>query len=119
MTEIDVHALLRNAEEQKAARAAQMPTDADCFRVMVQAVQRLKELGWAEAIYCPKDGSAFEAIEAGCSLPGTCIYMGDWPDGGWWMQDAGDLWPSRPILWRPLPVTPNAEPSGPARSAAK
>lgn len=70
---------------------------------------RLKELGWQEAEYCPKDGSEFKAIEVGSTGIHDCVYLGDWPKGGWWVHD-GDTYPSRPILWKP-----NA--SGQARAA--
>ena len=99
---MDVHEFLRNADAQKAARAEQMPTEHDCLRVMMQAYLRMKELGWNDAIYCPKDGSVFHAIEAGSTGIGTCHYSGEWPDGSWWMHDAGDLWPSRPILFKAI-----------------
>jgi hypothetical protein len=91
------------AEAARVKRAEDMPTESDAMRAMQEAYARLTELGWASATYSPKDGSVFEALEAGCTRPGHCHYMGEWPTGGWWMHDAGDLWPSRPILWRKLP----------------
>lgn len=94
--------LMAEFKANKAKRAANMPTEQDAMLLMLEAHQRLLELGWKEAIYSPKDGTVFEALEAGCSVAGRCHYMGDWPSGGWWMHEAGDLWPSRPILWRPL-----------------
>ena len=92
--------VVASIEETKAARAECMPTEADALRVMFTAWQRLKELGWNNAIYCPKDGSEFSAIEAGSTGIHRCTYSGKWPDGHWWVHD-GDTWPSRPILWRP------------------
>ena len=70
---------------------------------LVDKVQGLKELGWADAVYCPKDGSRFLAIEAGSTGVYPCYYKGEWPDGHWWTEAHGDLWPSRPILWKPIP----------------
>lgn len=96
-------ALARKIAEIKAAeedRAKIMPTEDAALRVMFAAYQRLKELGFKEAIYCPKDGGTFDAIEAGSTGIGTCSYDGEWPTGRWWMHEAGDMWPSRPILWR-------------------
>ena len=37
------------------------------LRMMCDAYQRLKDFGWNDAIYCPKDGSIFDVIEAGSS----------------------------------------------------
>lgn len=84
-----------------AARAALMPTEQDAINMMWQAVQRLKQLGWKEAIYCPKDGSEFDAIEPGSTGIHKTHYSGEWPTGGWMVADGGDLWPSHPYLYRP------------------
>lgn len=100
MTAVDVHTLLRGIEEGKQARAEQMPTDYDCLRLLGQVYQRLQELGWKNSIYCPKDGTVFEIIEAGRVGIHDCHYTGEWPNGSWWVHDAGDLFPSRPILFR-------------------
>lgn len=89
------------AEEQKAVRAALMPTEQDAINRMQECYLRLKELGWNDAIYCPKDGSEFDVVESGSTGVFKCVYDGEWPDGGWWVIDAGDMWPSRPILYRP------------------
>lgn len=88
---------------QRAKREADMPTEKDALSVMHLAHIRLRELGWSDAIYCPKDGSRFEVIEAGSTGVFTCHYSGTWPEGSWWIEDAGDLWPSRPILYRLFP----------------
>jgi hypothetical protein len=85
-------------EAAKARRAAQMPTEHDCLRVMMEAYSRLKDLGWNDAIYCPKDGSTFDAIEFGSTGIHACHYEGEWPNGSWWTHEAGDLWPSRPVM---------------------
>lgn len=88
---------IRNAHKE---RAEKMPDDAAALRVMQDGFQRLRDLGWREAIYCPKDGSVFEVIEAGSTGIFDCHYDGEWPNGKWWVHDNGDLWPSRPILFR-------------------
>ena len=81
---------------------------------MQEAFERLKDLGWKEAIYCPKDGTLFWAIEPGCSAAGVCQYLGTWPTGRYWMHAGGDLWPSRPALFKPMdpkPATPSGAPT--------
>lgn len=92
--------LLAEIDEADRRRAEMMPDEQSALRMMFEAWQRLKELGWSEAIYCPKDGSEFDAIEAGSTGIHRCHYEGKWPDGHWWIADHGDLWPSRPILYR-------------------
>lgn len=92
--------LWKAAEASKASRAERMPTERDAVRLMWHAYQRLTELGWDHIMYCPKDGSTFDAIEAGSTGIHACRYMGEWPDGSWWIAEAGDLWPAHPILFR-------------------
>lgn len=82
-------------EEEKAALA-----------VMADGYQQLKGLGWREIIYCPKDGSTFLAIEAGSTGVFPCSYNGEWPNGHWRAYHSGDVWPSRPCLWKPMPEKP-------------
>lgn len=91
-------------------RAAAMPDERSAINAMFEAWQRLKELGWREAIYCPKDGTTFDAIEAGSSGIQECYYEGKWPNWHWWALDEGDLWPSRPILYRVPLSCPGREP---------
>lgn len=69
---------------------------------MQHVYQGLKALGWNDAMYCPKDGSRFLVIEAGSTGVFPCTYKGEWPKGTYWTEDGGDLWPSRPILWKPM-----------------
>lgn len=95
-------------ERASEARAMRLPEQGDALSAMFEAYQRLKELGWREAIYCPKDGSVFEVIEAGNTGVFDCHYEGEWPRGTWWVHSDGDLWPSRPILFR-LKPTPSKD----------
>ena len=96
----EAEALWSAAEAEQQKRAADMPTERDAINALWSAYQRLKELDWNDAIYCPKDGSSFDVIEPGSSGIHTCHYDGEWPNGHWWIADAGDLWPARPILYR-------------------
>ena len=88
------------AREQK--RAADMPTEQDAINAMFEAWQRLKELGWSEAMYCPKDGSPFKAVEAGSTGIFDCTYDGEWPKGHYRVFEGGDVWPSHPVLFKPV-----------------
>src|ERR1700677_1690483 len=109
LTRAQADELLALADAQQEKRAADMPTVEDALRTMTGAFERLKELGFSEAIYCPKDGSQFDAIEAGSSGIHRCHYSGEWPDGHWWIASHGDLWPSRPILYRLDPEAAEAK----------
>lgn len=100
MNGVDVHAILRMAEEQKAERALQLPTEQDCIRMMIQCRQRLIELGWNDATYAPKDGSKFDAITAGFTGPSPCSYLGEFPNGAYFIEDGGDWWPVKPTLFK-------------------
>jgi len=91
--------LLAKIEEEEQKRADKMPDEKAALAQMFEAYTRLKELGWNDAIYCPKDGTMFSSISAGSTGIHKCNYTGEWPKGSWWVYD-GDIWPSRPILWR-------------------
>jgi hypothetical protein len=99
----DLKEMFNSIDVSLKLREGAMPDDAAALTILFEAYQRLKSLGWREAIYCPKDGTPFQAIEAGSTGIHTCHYDGDWPTGHWWISNAGDLWPSHPILFRPFP----------------
>ena len=63
----------------------------------------MRNEGWSEISYCPKDGSSFLAWNPLCSLPYICTYSGKWPDGKWWAHVDGDVWPDKPMMWKPIP----------------
>lgn len=99
----DADALWAKCEAAKAKRAADMPDEQAALLTMAHAYERLRELGWRSAVYCPKDGSSFQAIEPGSTGTHDCHYEGKWPDGSWWVREDGDLWPSRPCLFKLYP----------------
>lgn len=111
--------ILARVEARKQARAEAMPDVQAALNTMRDAWLRLKELGWREAIYCPKDGSEFDAIEAGSTGIFRCYYSGEWPKGCWWALDGGDVWPSRPILFRLDPEKEAAEKARMAEAIAR
>ncbi len=100
LTKTEAEAIWVECERKKAEREKKMPDENAALKQMFEAYTRLKELGWKEAIYCPKDGSMFSSIEAGSTGIHRTSYDGKWPTGRWWSYD-GDMWPARPILWRP------------------
>jgi hypothetical protein len=101
LTESEAASLWAECEAEQAKRAADMPTEQDAIKAMFSAWLRLKELGWKEAIYCPKDGSTFKAIEPGSTGIFDCSYEGEWPKGSWWCYANNDVYPSRPTLFKP------------------
>ncbi len=100
LTAAEGKALWKAAEAAEHKRAADMPTERDAIHGMWSGYQRLRELGWREAIYCPKDGTVFDSVEPGSTGIHDCHYSGEWPNGHWWVSDGGDLWPSHPVLFR-------------------
>lgn len=92
--------LLAALRERHERDEAEMPDDRAALLVMFRGFDRLRQLGWRDACYCPKDGSTFEVIEAGSTGIHRAHYEGEWPTGTWWVHEDGDLWPSRPILFR-------------------
>lgn len=103
ITQREAEAIMAQVEASDARRLALMPDEKSAIHMLFDAWQRLKDLGWREAQYCPKDGSSFEVIEAGSTGIFRAHYTGTWPDGSWWLEDSGDIYPSRPILHRLYP----------------
>ena len=76
-----------------------LKAEADAARAMWDARYRLKELGWRDAVYCPRDGRALMFVEPGSAG----IHEGHCDDQGQvWLHSHGDLWPSKPVLYREL-----------------
>lgn len=98
----EADAIWEACKAAEAKRAVDMPDVQSAIHTMQNAFARLKELGWREAVYCPKDGSEFEVIEPGSTGIHRCVYEGEWPTGGWWILSNGDMSPSRPMLYRNL-----------------
>lgn len=98
----EAQALWDSIEANDAQRAKVMPSEESAIRLMFEAGRRLKDFGWNDAIYCPKDRSTFQVLEFGSTGKHPCIYEGEWPSGSWWIVAQGDMSPSRPVLWKPL-----------------
>lgn len=107
----EAEALIAAADAAGRRRAELMPDEQAAIRMMFEARQRLMELGWNDAIYCPKDGSEFDAIEPGSTGIHRCHYRGEWPNGHWHIASDGDLYPSRPVLYRAGSATPPQPPA--------
>ncbi|GAB6842402.1 hypothetical protein HNR00_003610 [Methylorubrum rhodinum] len=88
--------LLQAIELGNEADAARMPDEAAALKVMQAAYERLKALGFRDFTYCPKDGQYREFVEVGS----TGVHSGYRDASGVWIAEAGDLWPSKPILFR-------------------
>ena len=103
MSSEEAELLWRQSEANEQRKRDLMPTEESAIKAMFDGWYRLRAFGWREAIYCPKDGSTFQVIEAGSTGIHTAHYEGEWPEGTWWLNDDGDLSPSRPILFRLFP----------------
>ena len=97
-SQADAEAIWQAVEQAQRDRAEMMPTERDALLVMMKAFERLRELGWRDAMYAPRDGRLLEFIEAGS----TGIHKGHKDEKFVWIHDAGDLWPSHPILFREI-----------------
>lgn len=102
LTRGEAEELWEAADKNDKRRKEEMPDETAAVRKMFDAWQRLKDLGWNDACYCPKDGSSFLVIEPGSTGFHRAHYSGEWPKGTWWIEEDHDLSPSRPILWKPL-----------------
>lgn len=88
--------LWAKCEAEDKRRAEAMPDEQSALKAMFDAWYRLKELGWREVIYCPKDGTPFKVIEAGSTGIFDASYSGEWPDGYLNVHDGHDTYSGRP-----------------------
>ena len=104
LTRAEGAALWAAVTAAKERRIAAMPDEQSAINAMQDAHTRLRELGWADASYCPKDGTMFHVIEAGSTGIHDASYQGEWPKGSWWIHHDGDMSPSRPVLFKRYPA---------------
>lgn len=102
---LDGISMMDRIEARAKARRQRVPTEEDAFRLSHDCFERLKELGWREIQYCPKDGTEFDAYCFGDLVSFDCTYEGQWPDGMWVQHDEDDSIVCYPSLWRPKSQT--------------
>jgi hypothetical protein len=94
LTRAEGDALWQRAVEAERLRAERMPDEQAAIHALWDAHQRLKELGWKEPQYCPKDGTYFKVIELGSTGIFDCYYQGEWKDGLYMVSDGRDVYPT-------------------------
>lgn len=110
LTRAEGEALLKACEEAEAKRKADMPDEKSAIKALHDAWLRLKDFGWREPMYCPKDGSRFHVIELGSTGVFEGAYRGKWPDGSWDMLDERDAYCSSiaPAMFKLFPADEEA-----------
>jgi len=96
--ESEAQEIMARVEAQTKRRAELMPTEKDAVRMLTQAVERLKELGWRDTMYGPTNVEV-QLIEPGSSGIHRGSRWAPWPEKTWWID--GDC-PSNPILFKPI-----------------
>jgi hypothetical protein len=94
LTRAEGEALWQSAKEAERLRAERMPDEQAAIHALCDAHQRLRELGWKEPQYCPKNGTNFKVIELGSTGIFDCYYQGEWPDGLYMVSDDRDIYPT-------------------------
>ena len=100
LTEEVAKSLWDAAMKRKADAARDMPTTKDALKVMHRGHSRLRDLGWKDGIYCPKDGEPFAMIQFGSTGIFEGWYMGEWPDGR--VDSCDYLNHPHGLMWKPL-----------------
>lgn len=94
VTAAEGEALWECTEKNRKSREERMPDENSAIHALFDAWQRLKELGWREPQYCPKNGTQFKVIELGSTGIFDCYYYGEWPDGHYMVMDEHDCYPT-------------------------
>lgn len=100
LCQIEADEIMRKIEEANQRRAELMPTEQDAVRMMCNAFQRLKELGWKETMYGPTNHEV-QLIENGSSGVHRGMRWNEWPEKTWWIDNDS---PSNPCLFKPIPA---------------
>jgi hypothetical protein len=105
MTRAEAATLWEAVERQKQARNERMPDEQSAINALFDAWVRLKDFGWREPSYCPKDGRPFNVIELGSTGIFEGAYRGEWPNGSWDMWDDRDMYCSSiaPAMFKLFP----------------
>lgn len=97
LTQGEADRIMADIKERDIKRRKLMPDEQSAIDMMFEAYLRLKELGWNDAIYAPKNGKTYNCIEMGS----TGIHQGYTEESGRrWTIDHGDLWPSHHVLFK-------------------
>jgi len=94
LTRAEGDTLMVAIERRQKEREERMPDEKSAIDALFEAWLRLKELGWSEPQYCPKDGTRFNVIELGSTGIFDCSYNGEWPGGLYMVEDQHDVYPT-------------------------
>lgn len=97
MSAEEIEKMIADIERKAAERRERIPDTQAALRLMFDCCERLKELGWRDMIYAPKDMRAEQVITWGS----TGIFAAQWMGSSWFVEDGGDLWPSDPLMYQP------------------
>ncbi len=100
LSEDEAAAIWDSCERAKEKRIADMPDFDKAIGALHNAKTRLGELGWRDAVYCPKNGSSFAIIEYGSTGIFTASYYGKWPEGHLIYDDC--VGHPKGCMWKPI-----------------
>lgn len=107
LSAVEAKAIYDRAAQNDARRRYMMPDSMAALQMLFDVRTRLKDEGWRDGIYCPKDGSAFAVIEYGSTGIFTGFYSGKWPKGHVISGDCANN--PQGIMWKPLDGLTEAE----------
>ena len=96
----DISKILMTAQLRRKERAEHLPTTDHCTVALLQVMERLRELGWRDAEYAPRDRS-FNAIVLGGSGVHRCMWIGG-TTGGYFIEEAHAWWLARIVVWKEI-----------------
>lgn len=100
LSEEEAQNLWYDCDRAAAERINDMPDFNTAIQTLHSAKTRLGELGWKDAVYCPKDGSTFAIIEYGSTGIFTASYYGKWPEGYLIYDDC--VGHPKGCMWKPI-----------------
>jgi len=99
-TEEQAAAIFAAIDRRDAEREAEMPDTQAALHHASVGMDRLRKLGWADGVYCPKDGAKFALIQWGSTGVHAGFYMGNWPGGHIYCGDF--LVQPEAVMWKAI-----------------
>lgn len=94
------------AESSKKDVDLTSPEEKEVLQKSRELLLSLYQLGWREISSHPKDNKPFKSLTLGSLKASYTKYHGSLGGGCFMVEEAGDLWPCHPLLWKPMDSKP-------------
>ena len=102
------------SDQYKKMLAAYMPTTEDALWRIMEAKDRLHDLGWISGVHAPKTGEEVEVLQIGSTGIFKAYYEVHMNEFIWWDGDTSELG-GQPFMYRPIEENEQGKENTPGR----